>query len=121
MHSFTSLLLLFLPTLLLSAPTPNIHRRFKLKSHVLTPANPAFDNLVLEPYYFAPGLNYGTLYPQSAHHPGVIGFLNGTTEELQDDIGDLLFDGADGALGFVIGELCSVGILVEAKRLFKRE
>jgi len=103
MHLLLTLLLL-LPTLTISLPAPasSTHSpAFKLKSHVLVTPNPAFENLYLEPYHIRPAFNYAVLCPQTAQNPGIVGFLNGTTQELADGQGDLLFRG--GAYGFVIG------------------
>jgi len=103
-------LLLLLPTLTLSLPSPTPQTQtpqiqyspaFKLKSHVLTPLSPSFENLYLSAYHINPALNYATLCPQTTQHQGIVGFLNGTTQELADDEGDLLFRG--GEYGFVIG------------------
>lgn len=105
MHFLTTILLL-LPTLSLSFPAPapatSTHSpAFRLKSHVLTPAVPSFENLYLEPYHIRPGFDYAVLCPQTAQKKGTVGFLNGTAQELADGQGDLLVRG--GGLGFVIG------------------
>lgn len=89
-----------------AAPTPPIEtfRPFKLKSRGLSPSNPAFNNLYLEPYHIYPALNYAVLSLKSTQNPGVIGYLNGTATEPADDQGDLLFHfGSDEPpYGFVI-------------------
>ena len=103
MHLLLTLLLL-LPTLTTPLPTPasSTHSpAFRLKSHVLTPPYPAFENLYLEPYRISPTLDYATLCPQTTQNKGIVGFLNGTAQELADGQGDLLFRG--GESGFVIG------------------
>lgn len=77
---------------------------FTLKSRVRDPGKPGFDNLYLEPYHIYPTFNYATLYPKSDNNQGIIGFLNGTTQEIEDHQGNLLFNGGGGAFyGFVIG------------------
>ena len=110
----------FLPTVLailpsicslsFAAPTADANkvlhsRNFKLKSHVLTPANPSFENLYLEPYHTGAGLNYATLYPKSSQNPGIIGYLNGTKEQFDDQITNLLFKGNGFPYGFVIDKV----------------
>lgn len=107
MHLLLTTLLL-LPTLSLSLPAPALTTSthspaFRLKSHVLVPPTPSFENLYLEPYHLtSPSkLNYAVLCPQTAQKKGVISFLNGTTQELADGQGDLLVRG--GEVGFVIG------------------
>lgn len=90
-----------------AAPATNankVHtsRDFKLKSHVLTPANPSFENLYLEAYHTAPAYNWATLYPKSSQNKGIVGYLNGTKEEFNEQITNLLFKGNGFPYGFVI-------------------
>jgi hypothetical protein len=110
MHLLPTLLFL-LPTLTISLPNldPRPQTRtqktqhspaFGLKSHVLTPPTPSFENLYLSAYHTSPTLDYATLSPKTAQNPGIVGFLNGTAQELADGQGDLLFRG--GESGFVI-------------------
>lgn len=98
-------LLCLLPalTFALAAPiTPDeTSKTFKLKSHVLSPPNPSFDNLYLEPYHIYPGANYAVLAPQSTRDPGIIGYLNGTTQDFASENTDLLFD-LNFPYGFII-------------------
>lgn len=109
MHLSIGLVHFFLPLISLAVPITTdseyqSHDKFTLKSHVLAPANPAFENLYLEPYHISPAVNYATLYPKSGANQGVIGYLNGTEQELEDDQGNLLFEaGPAGVYGFVIG------------------
>ncbi|KAG6990904.1 hypothetical protein G7Y79_00060g092080 [Physcia stellaris] len=82
-------------------------QKFTLSSHVLSPPNPAFEGLVLEPYHISPAFNYAVLEKagKGKEGKGVVGYLNGTREELRDGFGDLLFRaGADAkfSYGFVI-------------------
>ena len=85
--------LLVLPSLVLSAPHPSAvptkpasaahhSRKFTLKSHVLSPPNPAFDNLDLEPYHIYPAFNYAVLV---SGQQGIVGYLNGTRQDFVDD------------------------------------
>ncbi len=77
---------------------------FTLKSRVRDPGKHAFDDLYLEPYHIYPTFNYATLYPKSGNNQGIVGFLNGTAQELEDHQGYLLFYGGGGGFyGFVIG------------------
>ncbi|KAL9024562.1 MAG: hypothetical protein Q9196_006428, partial [Gyalolechia fulgens] len=74
MQTSTSILLLFLLSCLArSLPTTDDHdrrsRHFRLRSQVLAPANPAFENLYLEPYHIYPAFNYATLYPRTDRSP----------------------------------------------------
>lgn len=98
----TSTLALALPS---PSPTPHHQtKNFTLKSHVLSPANPSLENLYLEPYHIYPSFNYATLYPKTAQTPGIVGFINGTKTEIEDEEADLLFYGGAGfGYGFVIG------------------
>lgn len=95
--------------LVLAAPAPpnQTSRQFKLKSHVLSPPNQAFENLYLNTYHIAPAYNYAVLEPQTDRAPGIIGHLNGTAKELARDEGDLIFDfsGAQFPYGFVIDQV----------------
>lgn len=107
MQSFTSIFLFLFPLLALSIPTTDYQirhsRTFTLKSHVLAPANPSFENLYLEPYHIYPAFNYATLSPKTKKNPGIVGFLNGTEQELEYDQGNLLFSFRQARLyGFVI-------------------
>ncbi|KAI4250891.1 MAG: hypothetical protein LQ352_005186 [Teloschistes flavicans] len=84
---------------------PRHTRSFILSSRVLSSpsANPAFDNLVLEPYHIYPAFNYATLNKKSTQNQGVTGFLNGTKQQLDDEQGYLAFDfGQGGVYGFKI-------------------
>ena len=93
MHLFLNILLLplLLPSLVLSSPPPSAvptkpaqahhGRKFTLKSHVLSPPNPAFDNLDLEPYHIYPAFNYAVLV---SGQKGIVGYLNGTRQEFAD-------------------------------------
>lgn len=90
----TALTLLAAFTTALPSPVPaadtKVHhsRSFTLKSRVLSPDNgsAAFDGLVLEPYHIYPAFNYATLVPKTKQNKGIVGYLNGTREELEDDI-----------------------------------
>ena len=75
---------------------------FKLKSVVLTPPNPSFNNLYLEPYHIYPGANYAVLSPESTTNPGLIGYLNGTAADFANDNTDLLFNSNPAPSGFII-------------------
>lgn len=106
----TILFLLFslLPLLTQSLPTASVQhsKKFKLKSHVLSPSatTSSFENLYLEPYHIYPAFNYATLYPKTKSTPGIIGYLNGTRQEIEDDQGGLVFNlGKAGVYSFVIG------------------
>lgn len=77
-------------------------KTFKLKSFVLTPPNPSFNNLYLEPYHIYPGANYAVLSPESATNPGVIGYLNGTAADFANESTDLLFNSNPAPSGFII-------------------
>lgn len=105
-------LLLSLVSSTLAAPVADTQvqhsKKFKLKSHSLSSSTSAFENLYLEPYHIYPAFNYATLYPKTARDPGIIGFLNGTKQELEDDQGDLIFNlGQAGIYGFVIDRVNS--------------
>ncbi|KAL9582465.1 MAG: hypothetical protein Q9212_003273 [Teloschistes hypoglaucus] len=105
--SFVSLLLPLFAHALPAAQTQDNSirhsRSFILTSHVLAPANPAFENLVLEPYHIYPAFNYATLYPKSTQNKGVKGYLNGTRQQLDGQQGYLAFDfGKGGVYGFEI-------------------
>ncbi|KAL8669722.1 MAG: hypothetical protein Q9168_005691 [Polycauliona sp. 1 TL-2023] len=112
MHLLNIISSLVLPLSVLAVPTPveNHHRNngivhsrnFTIKSHVIGPAQSSFENLYLEPYHIYPAFNYATLYPKNEQTPGIVGFLNGTKRELENDQGDLLFLGGGGVYGFVI-------------------
>lgn len=82
----------------------NTTQSFKLKSRVLTPPNPAFECLYLEPYHIYPPFNYAVLSPKTTEDPGLVGSLNGTAAELANDEGDLLFNfgETEPPYGFVI-------------------
>lgn len=91
-HVFNMLLLpLLLPSLVLSSPHPSAtptkpshahhSRKFTLKSHVLSPPNPAFDNLDLEPYHIYPAFNYAVFV---SGQTGITGYLNGTRQQFAD-------------------------------------
>ncbi|KAL8635684.1 MAG: hypothetical protein Q9228_006849, partial [Teloschistes exilis] len=105
-----TILISLLPLLAHALPTTetqenNIRRTrsFILTSHVLSPANPAFESLVLEPYHIDPVFNYATLWQTSAQNQGVKGFLNGTKQQLDGQQGYLAFDfGRGGIYGFRI-------------------
>ena len=85
------LLPLLLPSLVLSSPHPSAvptkpthahhSRKFTLKSHVLSPPNPAFENLDLEPYHIYPAFNYAVFV---SGQKGITGYLNGTRQEFAD-------------------------------------
>ena len=117
MYLFNTLLQLVLPLAALAVPTPTpsqageqavTHsRNFTIKSHVLAPAQSGFENLYLEPYHIYPAFNYATFWPKSDRTPGIVGFLNGTRRELENDQGNLLFLGGGGVYGFIIGESSS--------------
>lgn len=77
-------------------------KTFKLKSFVLSPPNPFFNNLYLEPYHIYPGANYAVLSPESATNPGIIGYLNGTAADFANESTDLLFNGNPAPYGFII-------------------
>ena len=64
---------------------------FRLKSLVISPPNPSFDNLYLETYHIYPGANYAVLSAQTSTNAGVIGYLNGTAADFADETTDLLF------------------------------
>ncbi|KAL8905674.1 MAG: hypothetical protein Q9207_002488 [Kuettlingeria erythrocarpa] len=108
-----TILQLIAPIAALSTPS-NLYQRveddplqhsynFTLKSLGRDPSRPVFDNLYLKPYHIYPTFNYATLYPKSDNSSGIVGFLNGTTQQLEDHQGNLLFYGGGGALyGFVI-------------------
>ncbi|KAK4692781.1 hypothetical protein P7C71_g4489, partial [Lecanoromycetidae sp. Uapishka_2] len=87
----------------------NTTRSFKLKSHVLTPPNPAFECLYLEPYHIYPPFNYAVLSPKTTEDPGIVGTLNGTVAQLANDEGNLIFDSAveEPPYGFVIASINS--------------
>ncbi|CAF9916157.1 MAG: hypothetical protein HETSPECPRED_002779 [Heterodermia speciosa] len=109
------LLPLLLPSLVLSSPHPSAvptkpshphhSRKFTLKSHVLSPPNPAFDNLDLEPYHIYPAFNYAVFV---SGQKGIVGYLNGTRQEFADNTGNLLFDGGSNIVyGFIIDSVNS--------------
>ena len=85
------LLPFLLPSFVLSSPHPSAvptkpshahhSRKFTLKSQVISPPNPAFDNLDLEPYHIYPAFNYAVLV---SGQKGIVGYLNGTRQELAD-------------------------------------
>ncbi|KAI4195628.1 MAG: hypothetical protein LQ350_007099 [Teloschistes chrysophthalmus] len=110
-----TILLSLLPLLTHALPTTETQddkicrtRSFILTSHVLSPANPAFENLVVEPYHIDPVFNYATLWPKSAQTQGVKGFLNGTKQQLDGQQGYLAFDfGKGGIYGFKIDSINS--------------
>ncbi|MCJ1456760.1 hypothetical protein MMC28_007125 [Mycoblastus sanguinarius] len=82
----------------------NASSPFKLKAHVLTQPNPAFECLYLEPYHISPAYNYALLLPKTTENPGIIGHLNGTAADFVDENTDLLFDFSPGPYGFVIDQ-----------------
>ena len=88
----------------IAAPTSldETSRTFKLKSRILSPSNSSFNNLYLEPYHIYPGANYAVLSPKSATNPGIIGYLNGTAADFEDENTDLLFDFDPVPYGFII-------------------
>ena len=68
-------------------------RNFTLSSRGLpigSEAAAGFDGLVLEPYHIYPAFNYATLVPKTEQNKGIVGYLNGTEEELQDGIVSIL-------------------------------
>ncbi|KAI4269123.1 MAG: hypothetical protein L6R38_007583 [Xanthoria sp. 2 TBL-2021] len=117
MYLFNIFFQLLLPLVALAVPTPTesqpsnqeiIHtRNFTIKSHVIAPAQSSFENLYLEPYHIYPAFNYATLWPKSDTTPGIVGFLNGTGRELENDQGNLLFLGGGGVYGFIIDRVNS--------------
>ncbi|KAL8992855.1 MAG: hypothetical protein Q9169_006788 [Polycauliona sp. 2 TL-2023] len=112
MHLFNILPQLLLPLVVLAVPAPIenepshqavvLSRNFTIRSHAISRAQSAFDNLYLEPYHIYPTFNYATLYPKTDRTPGIVGFLNGTRNELKYDQGNLLFLGGGGVYGFII-------------------
>ena len=74
---------------------------FRLKSRVLSPPNPSFDNLYLEPYHIYPGANYAVLSSTNATN-GIIGYLNGTAADFADENTDLLFNDNPSPYRFII-------------------
>ncbi|KAL8793586.1 MAG: hypothetical protein Q9195_003849 [Heterodermia aff. obscurata] len=85
------LLPLLLPSLVFCSPHPSAvptkpshshhSRKFTLKSHVISPPNPAFDNLDLEPYHIYPAFNYAVFV---SGQTGIVGYLNGTRQDFAD-------------------------------------
>ena len=82
-------------------------RHFKLRSRLLTSSNPTFNNLLLEPYHIYPAFNYAVLAKESAETPGITGYINGTTTEIKEEEGDLVFDygSSPPPYGFVIDQV----------------
>ena len=61
-------------------------------------------HLYLEPYHIYPAFNYATLYPEKAGgEKDIVGFLNGTRQELEDERGSLGFIGNGIVYGFIVG------------------
>lgn len=90
-------------TCAISAPlSGETSKTFKLKSLVLSPSDPSFDNLYLEGYHIYPGGNYAVLSPKSATNPGIIGYLNGTAADFAHENTELLFNFSPGPYGFII-------------------
>ena len=77
-------------------------KTFKLKSLTLPSSNSSFSNLYLEPYHVYPGANYAVLSPKTPTNLGIIGYLNGTTEDFANENTDLLFNFDPEPYGFII-------------------
>lgn len=83
-----------------------VQRFFKLKSQVLTPLNPSFESLYLKTYHVYHAFNYAVLGPKTVANPGIIGHLNGTTDDFTYDNTDLIFGlGGIYPFGFVIDQV----------------
>ena len=101
------------PTSTMAAPTSSVTTspRFQLQSRGLSPSNTTFDGLVLEPYHIYPAYNWAVLAPPMGESTGslggIIGYLNGTAAEIEDEESDLLFDYGNGnpPYGFVINQV----------------
>lgn len=101
------------PTPTVAAPSSSvtISPRFQLRSRGLSPSDTTFDGLVLEPYHIAPAYNWAVLEPQKVEDTGalsgLVGYLNGTSAEMEDEESDLLFDYGSGSppYGFVINQV----------------
>ena len=100
MKSFLSILVALTCAAAAPISTDETSATFRLKSLVLSPPNPSFDNLYLEAYHIFPGSNYGVLSSTNATN-GIVGYLNGTAADFADDTTNLLFD-ENPSYGFVI-------------------
>jgi len=111
--------LLFLSLVLTTTATspPMIQSRcFKLKSHVLSPLKSIFDCHYLEQYHIYPTFDYAALVPDSAERPAIIGYLNGTAGEMDNEEAELLFKDESGLpYGFVIDQVNATYNPIEIK------
>jgi len=103
---FCTLFLTIISTITATPLVPGVQRSFKLKSHVLTPPNPSFETLYLEPYHIYPAFNYAVFALKTAANPGIVGHLNGTADDFTYDNADLIFGfGGSFPYGFVIDQI----------------